>query len=48
MSCVVIHVLSAHARVFQILVVAKTMACHDQELEQEVDMDTLKSIRGRA
>ena len=51
MSCVIIHVLSAHARVFQILVVAKNMACqalehtvfvYDQELEQDVDMDTFQ------
>ena len=45
-----IHVLSAHVRALQILVVAKTMACqaleqtlfiYDQKLEQEMDMDTL-------
>ena len=45
-----IHVLSAHARALQILVVAKTMACqalehtlfiYDQKLEQEMDTDTL-------
>ena len=50
MSCVVIHVRSVHARAFQILVMAKTMACqalehtvfvYDQELEQDLDMDTL-------
>ena len=50
MSCVIFYVLSALAHAFQILVVAKTMACqapehtvfiYVQDLEQEVDMDTL-------